>query len=80
MRSVDATVVHNDRTPQANAKVMFRGTQNGQVFFTTANTAGNISIRLPAGNYLVYLYGTDDVARLSTQLLIPSGGRPVAMR
>jgi hypothetical protein len=77
---IDATVVHNDRTPHAFAKVMFRGVQNGQVYFTTSNTAGNISIRLPAGNYLVYLYGTDDVARLSTQLRVPGTQSPVAMR
>lgn len=77
---VDATVVHNDRTPQANAKVMFRGVQSGQVYFTTANTAGNISVRLPAGSYQVYLYDADDVALLSTQLQIPGAQAPVAMR
>jgi hypothetical protein len=77
---LDATVVHNDRTPQANARVMFRGTQTGQVYFTTSNTAGNISVQLPSGTYLVYLYGADDVPTLSTQLQIRGSQVPVAMR
>jgi hypothetical protein len=77
---LDATVVHRDRTPQAYAKVMFRGTQSGRVFFTTANTSGNISIELPSGNYLVYLYGPDDIAALSTQIQVRGSQVPVAMR
>jgi hypothetical protein len=68
-------VVHNDRSPQASAKVMFRN-HGGQSFVTTANTAGRFSVSLPSGTWQVFLYGADDLPVLSTQLQITGSKAP----
>jgi hypothetical protein len=77
---LEGQVVRNDRSPQANAKVALVNAQAGQRYFATANTAGRFSIRVPSGNWLVYLYGADDLPVLSTQLQVTGSQLPVAMR
>jgi hypothetical protein len=69
-------VVHNDRTPQSNAKVKFVNTQNGQPYFTTSNTAGRFSVGLPSGSWDVFVYGADDIATPTTRLQITGSQVP----
>jgi hypothetical protein len=65
---LEGQVVHLDRSPRANAKVMFVSAQGGPRYFATANSAGRFSITLPAGTWQVYLYGADDIPVLNAQL------------
>jgi hypothetical protein len=74
--AVEGQVVHNDRTPRANARVMFVGAQSGQRFFATANTAGRFHINLPPGNWNVYLYGPDDIAVYNSQVNVAGARLP----
>jgi len=76
--SLEGTVVNSDRSPRANAKVVFVNTQTGQRYFATANTAGRLSVTLPTGNWNVYLYGADDLPVYNTQVAI-AGSQPSAI-
>ena len=63
-----------------NRRCLLVNAQAGQRYFATANTAGRFSIRVPSGNWYVYLSGTDDVPVLATQLQVTGSQLPVAMR
>jgi len=76
---VEGQVVHNDRTPKANAKVMFVGVQGGQRLFTATNAVGRFNVELPAGNWNVYLYGSDDLPVYSTQLSVDGRQQPFTL-
>ena len=65
---VDGTVVRNDSSPKANAKLLFVNAGTGQRATVNANSAGRFNAELPTGTWIVYLYGADDVPTYHSQV------------
>jgi hypothetical protein len=76
---VEGQVVHNDRTPRSNAKVLFVNAQGGQRYLATANTVGRFRAPLPSGNWNVYVYGADDLPAYNTQIAVTGVQQPFAL-
>jgi hypothetical protein len=65
---VHGQVVKSDNSPRSNARVLFVDAALGGRQTATTNNWGHFDIDLPAGNWLVYLYGPDDIARYHSRL------------
>jgi hypothetical protein len=48
--------------------VLFVDAAVGSRQTVTTNTSGRFDVDLPAGNWLVYLYGPDDIARFHSRI------------
>jgi hypothetical protein len=73
---VDGQVVRVDNSPRPNAKVTFVSALSGQRFTTTANSAGRFNVNLPAGGWLLYTYGADDLPRYSNRIDVGGTRQP----
>jgi hypothetical protein len=65
---IEGTVVRSDNSPRANTRVLFVDAAVGSRQTVTTNTSGRFDVDLPAGNWLVYLYGPDDIARFHSRI------------
>ena len=73
---VDGQVVRSDQSPKANSKVTFVSALSGQRLSTTTNSAGRFHVTLPAGGWLVYLHGADDLPVYNNRIDVNNSRQP----
>ena len=67
--SVEGQVVRSDKTPRANARVLFVSAQYGADRQTvTANSAGRFQVSLASGGWLVYLQNPDGTTQYHSRI------------
>ena len=65
---VQGQVVRNDRSPTANAQVLFVNADTGTRHSITTNDAGRFNLALSSGNYHVFLTGGSGAAANHSQV------------
>lgn len=65
---VEGQIVRTDKSPRANASVLFVSADNGKRHTATANNAGQFQVNLASGNWLVYVQGEGGTAQFHSRL------------
>jgi hypothetical protein len=72
---IEGQVVRNDNSPRPNTRVLFVNAALGGRQSVVTNTMGRFDVNLPAGSWLIYLYGPDDIARYHSRIDVGANPR-----